>query len=66
MTKKDNVKIFNNKVLSKSPKKIYATNKVIYNHIDEIWSTDFAVFSDYKTTNNKGYRYIFLITDNFS
>ena len=44
----------------------YPTNKILYNHIDEIWSIDSADFSDYKTSNNKGYRYIFIIIDNFS
>ena len=44
----------------------YPTNKRIYNHIDEIWSIDSAVFSDYKTSNNKGFRYIFVLLFNFS
>ena len=35
------------------------TNKIIYNHIDEIWSIDLADFSDYRTSNNKGFRCIF-------
>ena len=30
-----------------------------------IWSIDLADFSDYKTSN-KGFRYIFVIIDNFS
>ena len=38
----------------------------MYNHIDEIWSIDLAVFSDYKTSNNKRYRYVFLLIDDFS
>ena len=44
----------------------YPTNKVVYNNIDEKWSIDLADFSEYKTTNNKGYRFIFVIIDNFS
>ena len=44
----------------------YENNKIIHNHIDEIWSIDLAVFSDYKISNNKGYRYKFIIIDNFS
>ena len=44
----------------------YPTNKIIYIHIDEIWSIDLADFSNYKTSNNKGFRYIFIIIDNFS
>ena len=44
----------------------YPTNEILFNHIDEIWSTDLADFLDYKTSNNKGYRYIFTYIDNFS
>ena len=36
------------------------------NHIDEIWKIDLADMIDYKMSNNKGYRYIFVIIDNFS
>ena len=36
--------------------KSYATNKIIYNHFDEIWNFDLADFSDYKTSNNKRFR----------
>ena len=64
--KKGLTKIFIDEIYSKPPKKNYPTNKIIYNHIDEIWSIDLADFSDYKTSNNKGYRYIFIIIDNFS
>ena len=63
---KDKTKIFIDETYSKAPKKNYATNKIVYNSIDEIWSIDLADFSDYKTTNNKGFRYIFIIIDNFS
>ena len=66
MVKKDNVKIFIDEFYSKAPKKNFPTNKIVYNHIDEKWSIDLADFSDYKTSNNKGYRYIFKIVDNFS
>ena len=64
--KKDLTKIFIDETYSKPPRRNYPTKKIIYNHIDEIWSIDLADFSDYKTSNNKGYRYIFLIIDNFS
>ena len=66
MSKKDLTKIFIDEIYSTPPKKNYETNKVIYNHIDEIWSIDLADFLDYKTSNNKGFRYIFVIIDNFS
>ena len=49
---------------STSPEKNYETNKIIYNHIDEIWSFDLADMIDYKISN-KGFRYIFVVIDNF-
>ena len=64
--KKDLTKIFIDEIHSKPPRKNFPTNKIIYNHIDEIWSIDLVDFSDYKTSNNKGFRYIFIIIDNFS
>ena len=66
MIKKDLTKIFIDEIYSKPPMKNYPTNKIVYNHLDEIWSIDLADFSDYKTSNNKGFRYIFIIIDNFS
>ena len=66
MVKKDLIKIFIDEIYSKAPKKNYPTNKIIYNHIDEIWSIDLADFSHYKTSNNKGFRYIFIVIHNFS
>ena len=65
MIKRDRLKIFIDEIYSKPPIKNYPTNKKIYNHIDEIWSIDFADFSDYKFSNNKCYRYIFIKIDNF-
>ena len=64
--KKDIIKIFIEEIYSKASKKTYATYKLVYNHIDEIWSIDLADTIDYKISNNKGYRYIFVILDNFS
>ena len=64
--KKDLTKIFIDEVYSKLPIENYPTNKIIYNHIDEIWSIDLADMIDYKTSNNEGFRYIFIIFDNFS
>ena len=66
MVKRDLIKIFIDEIYSKAPNKNYPTNKIIYNHIDEIWSIDLADFLDYKTSNNKGFRYIFIVIDNFS
>ena len=66
MIKKDLTKIFIDEIYSSAPKKNYPTIKIVYNHIDEIWSIDLADMIDYKTSNNKGFRYIFIIIDNFS
>ena len=64
--KKDNNKTFIDEIYNKPPLRIYPTNKIIYNHIDEIWSIDLADMIDYKFSNNNGFRYIFIIIDNFS
>ena len=66
MISKDLIKIFVDEIYSKAPLRNYPTNKIIYNHIDEIWSIDLADMIDYKISNNKGYRYVFIVIDNFS
>ena len=64
--KKDLIKTFIDEIYSAPPKQNHETNKLIYNHIDEIWSIDLADVIDYKISNNKGFRYIFVVLDNFS
>ena len=66
MINKDLTKTFIDEIYSTPPKKNSPTNERVYNNIDEIWSIDLADFSDSKTSNNKGFRYIFIIIDNFS
>ena len=66
MKKVDLTKKFIDEIYPSPPKNNYPTNKIIYNHVDEIWSIDLADFSDYKTSNNKRSRYIFIIIDNYS
>ena len=66
MINKDKIKIFIDEIYSQPPRKNYPTNKIVYNHIDEIWSIDLADMVDYKVSNNKVFRYIFIIIDNFS
>ena len=61
--KKDLTKIFIDEIYSTSPRRNY---KSTYNYIDEIWSVDLANMIDFKTSNIKGYRYIFINIDNFS
>ena len=63
---KDKIKIFIDEIYSTPPRKNFPTNKIVYNNLDEIWSIDLADFSDYKISNNKGFRYIFIVIDNFS
>ena len=64
--KKDLTRIFINEIYSKPPEKNFPTIKIISNHIDESWSIDLADMVDYKISNNKGFRYIFVLIDNFS
>ena len=66
MLKKDNIKIFINEIYSKPPRKNYETNKTIIKSIDNTWSSDLLDLNDYGPKNNKGYRYILVVVDNFS
>ena len=65
MTQK-NIKIFINEIYSKPPKKYYPTNKTDVYYIDDIWSLDILDLKDYGPKNNRGYRYVLVIIDNFS
>ena len=65
MTQK-NIKIFINEIYSKGPKKNYATNKTDVYFIDDIWSLDILDLKDYGPENNRLYRYVLVIIDNFS
>ena len=65
MTQK-NIKIFIKEIYSKGPKKIFATNKTDVYYIDDIWSLDILDLKDYGPENNRGYRYVLVIIDNFS
>ena len=65
MTQK-NIKIFINEIYSKPPKKNYITNKTDVYHIDDIWSLDILDLKDYGQENNRGYRYVLVVIDNFS
>ena len=65
MTQK-NIKIFINEIYSKPPKKNYITNKTNVYYIDDIWSLDILDLKDYGPENNRRYRYVLVIIDNFS
>ena len=60
MKKRKLTKLFIDEIYSNPPRKIYETNKKIYIQIDGIWSIDLADMIDYKVSNNKRFRYIFL------
>ena len=62
----ENIKIFINEIFPKPPKRNYATNKTDVYHIDDIWSLDILDLKDYGPENNRGYRYVLVIIDNFS
>ena len=65
MTQK-NIESFINEIYSKPPKKNYITNKTDVYHIDDIWSLDILDLKDYGPENNRNYRYVLVIIDNFS
>ena len=60
------IKIFINEIYSKPPRKNYATNKTNVSHIDDTWSLDILDLKDYGPENNRGYRYVLVVIDNFS
>ena len=65
MTQKT-IKTFINEIFSKPPKKNYATNKTDVYHIDDIWSSDILDLKGYGPENNRRYRYVSVIKNNFS
>ena len=65
MTQK-NIKLFINEIYSKPPKKYFATNKTDVYFIDDIWSLDILDLKDYGHKNNRGYRYVLVVIDDFS
>ena len=66
MSKQDLIKNFVDDIYSKSRHKNYETNKTMIKSIDDTWSSDFLDMNDYGPKNNKGYRYILVVIDNFS
>ena len=61
-----NIKIFLNEFCSKPPKNYYPTNKTDVFYIDDVWSLDILELKDYGPENNRGYRYVLVIINNFS
>ena len=66
MVKRDLIKIFIDEIYSKSPNKNYETNKTMIKSIDDTWSSDLLDMNDYGPKNNRGYRCILVVVDNFS
>ena len=66
MAKRDLIKIFIEEIYIRSPNKNYETNKTMIKSIDDTWSSDLLDMNDYGPKNNRGYRYILVIVDNFS
>ena len=60
------IKMFINEIYSEPPKKNYPTNKTDVYYIDDIWSLDILDLKDYGPENNRKYRYVLIIIDNFS
>ena len=65
MTQKS-IKSIINEICSKPPKKNHSTNKTDVYQIDDIWSLDILDIKDYGPENNRGYRFVLVIIDNFS
>ena len=65
MTQKT-IKIFINEIYSKPAKRNYSTDKTDVYHIDDIWSLDILDLKDFGPENNRNYRYVSVIIDNFS
>ena len=66
MIEKDLTKTFINEIYSKPPLRNYPTNKIMITSIDDTWSSDLLDMNDYGPRNNRGYRYILVVIDNFS
>ena len=65
MTQK-NIEIFIKEMYSKGPKKNYATDKTDVHHMNDNWNLDILVLKECGPKNNRGYRYVLVIKDNFS
>ena len=65
MTQKS-IKALIDEIYSKPPKNNYLRNKTDVYHIDDIWNLDILDLKDYGPENNRGYRYILVVIDNFS
>ena len=60
------INIFKNQLHSKPSKKKYNTNKTDVYHIADIWSLDVLDLKNNGPENKRGYRYVWVVIDNFS
>ena len=60
------IESFLEEIHSNSPKRNYITNTTNVFHIDDTWSLDILDVEDYGAGNNRGYRYVLVVIDNFS
>ena len=65
MTQKT-IKNFGDETYSKPRKKTYAPNKIDVYHIDDIWSLDTSDIKGYGPEDNRFYRYVVAVIDEFS
>ena len=54
------------KYYPKGPQKEYSTDKTDVYRIDDIWSSDILDLKGYRPENNRNYRYVLVVFDNFS
>ena len=64
--KRDLTKIFIEEKYSEPPMINYSTKKTIFKTIDDTCSSDLLEMNDYGIKNNKAYRYLLVVFDNFS
>ena len=65
MTQKT-IKTFINEIYCKPLKNNFSTKKTDVYHIDDIWSLDSWDLKDYGPENNRSYRYVSVVIDNFN
>ena len=61
----ETIKILRHEICSEPPKEKYPANKTDVCQIDNIWSLDILDIKRYCPENNRGYRDILVVTDNF-
>ena len=64
MTEKT-IKTYMDEINSKPPKKNYSTNKTNVYCIDNIWSLDIIDLKKYGPDNQRGLRYVLVVSNNF-